>query len=241
MVSQKQPLREDNNISLTGQWTIIGAGPAGIAAVGKLLDSGIDPAQIIWLDPEFKVGDFGQKWRSVSSNTTVKLFQNFLNSCPSFQYSNCSIDFPLNNLPPNDTCLLETMADPLQWVSDHLCQKVHSIQTMASEITLHDGQWSISLSNKNSNIITKKIILAIGAEPCQLNLPNLITIPINDVVDLKRLRQVCSPNDTIAVFGSSHSAIVALYNLTAIGAKIINFYRSPLKYAVAYDDWILYD
>ena len=43
-------------------WTVIGAGPAGIAAVGRLLDHGIVGEQIAWIDPEFGAGDFGTKW-----------------------------------------------------------------------------------------------------------------------------------------------------------------------------------
>jgi len=33
------------------KWTVIGAGPAGIAAVGKLIDSGVKPLEIAWVDP----------------------------------------------------------------------------------------------------------------------------------------------------------------------------------------------
>ena len=59
-------------------WTVIGAGPAGIAAVGKLLDHGIAPEEIAWLDPAFSAGDLGAKWRSVSSNTQVGFFLSYL-------------------------------------------------------------------------------------------------------------------------------------------------------------------
>ena len=38
-------------------WTVIGAGPAGIAAVGRLLDHGIVGEQIAWIDPEFDIAD----------------------------------------------------------------------------------------------------------------------------------------------------------------------------------------
>ena len=42
-------------------WTVIGAGPAGIAAVGRLLDHGIAPEEIAWIEPEFTAGDIGGK------------------------------------------------------------------------------------------------------------------------------------------------------------------------------------
>jgi cation diffusion facilitator CzcD-associated flavoprotein CzcO len=43
------------------KWAIVGAGPAGIATVGLLLDNKVDARDILWIDPDFKVGDFGQK------------------------------------------------------------------------------------------------------------------------------------------------------------------------------------
>ena len=49
------------------KWAIIGAGPAGIAAIGKLLDIGTAPKDILWVDPAFNVGDLGDKWAPVSS------------------------------------------------------------------------------------------------------------------------------------------------------------------------------
>ena len=90
----------------TNQWTVVGAGPAGIAAVGKLLDSGVLPSSIAWVDPAFKVGDLGQKWRKVLSNTKVSLFLKYLRHCESFQYEKAG-DFNLNHLDENSTCLLE--------------------------------------------------------------------------------------------------------------------------------------
>jgi cation diffusion facilitator CzcD-associated flavoprotein CzcO len=68
------------------EWIVVGAGPAGIAAVGKLIDHGISPKKIGWIDPDFQVGDLGKKWSQVSSNTTVDLFIRFLKNCKAFSY-----------------------------------------------------------------------------------------------------------------------------------------------------------
>lgn len=222
-----------------GLWAVIGAGPAGIAVVGKLLDAGIDPKEILWIDPDFKVGDLGQKWRSVSSNTKVKLFLDFLNACSSFRYQECPINFQLNHLPKEENCFLHAIADPLEWVSNHLQQRVRPFKTFAEELKAENGQWEIT--TRDGKFLAKNVVLAIGAEPSTLSLPGPTLLPIEQTVDLDLLKKVCSKNDTVAVFGSSHTAIVALYNLAAIEAKVFNFYRSPLKYAVYLDDWILFD
>ena len=40
------------------QCTVVGAaGPAGIAAIDKLLDHGITASNILWVDPLFTVGE----------------------------------------------------------------------------------------------------------------------------------------------------------------------------------------
>lgn len=38
--------------------TVIGAGPAGLACVGNLLDTLPSSDKILWIDPQFQVGRF---------------------------------------------------------------------------------------------------------------------------------------------------------------------------------------
>src|SRR5690242_17381569 len=102
-------------MTMTYQWAVIGAGPAGIATVGKLLDAGIQPKEIAWIDPKFSVGDFGTLWRDVPSNTKVVSFLRFLNASPAFSYATCEQDFAINHVPPEQNCQLHLMAEPLQW------------------------------------------------------------------------------------------------------------------------------
>lgn len=223
----------------TFQWAVVGAGPAGIAAVGKLLDAGINASRILWLDPHFNVGDLGAHWRNVSSNTRVKLFVDFLNNSPSFTYKDAP-DFELNHLPPQDTCLLNFMVQPLQWVSDHLSKKVIAEKTMVHHMELSENRWS--LQGDTTTFHAQNVILATGAEPESLQYPGVETIPFDVSIDKERLSKVVTPKDTIAVFGSSHSAIIIINHLVDLGVKkIINFYRSPCRYAVDMGDWILFD
>lgn len=222
------------------QWTVIGAGPAGIAAVGKLLDQGIPAAEIAWVDPEFKVGDFGTRWRNVHGNTKVELFLKFLHSCKAFNYKNCSEKFPIDSAVPTSTCLLNLMAEPLQWVSDHLKEKVSAYFDFAEQLTLNQRVWSIQL--KQSLLLSKQVILATGAEPKHLSFSSIPTIPLSIALDAEQLTSHVHEEETVAVFGSSHSAVLALKNLIENGTKkVINFYQEPLRYAVQLDNWILFD
>lgn len=222
------------------QWTVIGAGPAGIAAVGKLLDNGISADQILWCDPHFKVGDLGMYWANVSSNTKAKLFTDFLNASPAFAYEFAAENFALKDLNPEETCTLKYAVEPLQWVSDQLVKQVETQQTTINSMALSDRLWSLSDGKKTYK--SHNVILATGALPSNLNYPGVDVIPFDTAIDKERLAKIVNPEETYAVFGSSHSAIIILRYLVEMGAKkVINFYRSPCRYAIDMNDWILFD
>jgi hypothetical protein len=221
-------------------WAIIGAGPAGIASIGKLIDLGVPAKKIAWIDPAFTVGDFGTLWRNVPSNTKVSSFIHFLKACHSFKYDSCATDFTLNQIAHNATCQLSLMAEPLQWISDHLKREVHTIEEFAENLTLNNRLWHIQL--KNQTLRATHVILATGANAKTLGFSSPDIIRLSDAIDETQIRHHVNPTDTIAVFGSSHSAILVLRNLVNLNAhKVINFYRSPLQYATYLKDWILFD
>lgn len=222
------------------QWAVIGAGPAGIAAVGKLLDNNIPAKSILWIDPQFKVGDLGQFWRNVSSNTSVERFTDFLNAADSFQYSKASHDFPLSELPPENTCKLAEVVHPLQWVTDHLRETVVAEMTSIHKIHLAERQWH--LFSEAHVYQAQNVILATGSKALGLENNQLETIPFEIAIDQEKLNTVINKEDRVAVYGSSHSAVIILRHLVEAGVKnIINFYRSPCRYAVNMGDWTLFD
>jgi cation diffusion facilitator CzcD-associated flavoprotein CzcO len=220
-------------------WTVIGAGPAGIAAVGKLLDHGIAPEEIAWIDPAFAAGDLGGKWRSVSSNTQVGLFLSYLNGSSAFRFS-AAPPMPLRQVDPQETCALALVADPLVWVTEHLRERVQAFETTATALFLERRQWRIG--TEHQELASKNVILAVGAVPKKLPYSQLREIPLEVALDPEKLAEEPLENATVAVFGSSHSSMIALPHLLRHPVeKVINFYRSPLRYAVYLDDWILFD
>jgi len=222
------------------EWAVIGAGPAGIAAVGKLLDHGILASKICWIDEAFKVGDFGTRWANVPSNTRVELFTRFLQSVRAFDYQAHATDFALATLDPTQTCELNKMAAPLQWVTQALSRQVHCVTAQAQSLEHKNNGWQIDL--KEQIIIAKQVILANGAEPKTLNLSNQNILPLHIAMDHEKILNHIRQDETIGVFGSSHSAILVLRNLVAANVKkIINFYRSPLLYAIYMPEGILFD
>ncbi|OGT31808.1 MAG: hypothetical protein A3E87_02410 [Gammaproteobacteria bacterium RIFCSPHIGHO2_12_FULL_35_23] len=225
-------------------WVVIGAGPAGILAVGKLLDAGIAAQEIAWIDPEFSVGDMGKYWYQVPSNTRVKLFNKFLNTAQAFNYQNCPQQFVLQ-APAEETCLLSEVVAPLLWITQSLGEQVASFKTRVNFIKWQQGHWLLEGADAQS-ISAQNIIMATGAEPItklkELNSESKI-IPLAVALNPDLLKNAVEKHDKITVLGSSHSAVLVLKNLLDLQAEleIINLYRSPLCFAVDMQSWIMFD
>lgn len=221
-------------------WSVVGAGPAGIMAVGLLLDAGVHGGDILWIDPHFQAGDFGRLWGEVNSNTRVTLFRQFLFGVASFDYKNRDKSFSFDQLDDQAFTELQYVTDPLLWVTEQLCKKVVTEKLDVKSCSVENGSWKLE-TNKNS-FFSEKVILATGSESKSLDHPGVEKISLTDALTPSVLRSRCHADDVVAVFGSSHSAMIAIRNLVECGVNnIVNFYLSPLRYAVILEDWILYD
>ncbi|HBB53206.1 MAG TPA: pyridine nucleotide-disulfide oxidoreductase, partial [Legionellales bacterium] len=137
--------------------------------------------------------------------------------------------------------LLNFANQPLQWITENLRKKVTSIESKVIGLKLENRRWILSLPQRT--ILARNVIVAPGAEPHSLNIPSVEEIPLEKALDPSQLTQLCGIDDKIAVFGSSHSAILVLKTLMedCNVSQVYNFYRSPLSYAVYLDEWILFD
>ncbi|MCX7117504.1 MAG: FAD-dependent oxidoreductase [Legionellales bacterium] len=207
-------------------WSVIGAGPAGLAAVGQLLDAGIQPQQVAWIDPTFRVGDFGTRWKHVVSNTPCSSFIKYYQAFGSFSFHARAKPFMIEKIASENVCPLLLAAEPLQWITHLLQNQVFSFSDTAVTLKLAQTGWKIHLKS-GKMLTTQKIILAIGAEPNVLPFPQLSTISLKDALDINQLQTKISPEDVIAVFGAYLSARNVSENLAKTGVKsIIHFYRS---------------
>lgn len=220
----------------TYHWAVIGAGPAGIAAIAKLLDSGVSQGDIIWLDPYFEVGDMGRYWSNVSSNTKAKYFSDFLRAYKCFDYHG---QFELSTLDQNQTCMLSKIVEPLMHITKHLRTQVINYQTWVTSLTSTEKHWLID--SELGKFKAQKVILAPGCQPQKIAYMGLEELTLNHAIDIKKLKSKFQADKTYAVFGSSHSAIIVIKNLVELGAKFINFYKSPIRYALEMNNWILFD
>ena len=210
-------------------WAIVGAGLAGITALAVLINCGVEPSSIAWIDTEFAVGRVGKYYRNVPGNIQISRMLLYVNNCPYFKDITSSSLQALYTYDVEEFKLLQVIADPLQDFTDYLRNQVVSVQTSITSLTLVNDQWV--LEGGDCSITAQKVILAIGAEPKRLtyDIPEIL---LDDALDKDKLATLVSPDDTIAVFGGMHSAILVLKYLSENCSvkQIINFYIEPYFY-----------
>ena len=211
-------------------WTVIGAGPAGIAAVGQLLDAGIPATRIAWIDPTFTVGELGTSWKRVMSNTPAESFMKVYQAFDSFEFSQCQEKFMIKRLNPENRCPLILAAQPLQWITERLKTKVTAIIGMVEKLCQTTHGWQLQLASGQC-LNTQKVILALGAESMTIPYPSLTTISLKTAANSTLLERAGDPEECIAVFGAYQSARTVQENLAKVKVKkIIHFHRSERSF-----------
>lgn len=211
------------------EWAIIGAGVGGITALAVLLDSGVEPSNVVWIDPEFNIGRMGKYYRNIPGNVQTQRLLLYLHECPYFKDINSCYKDALYTYALDEYQPLHVIVDPLIDFTKYLCSQVVSIQDTINSLAYHDDYWSVQ--GTNTIINAKKVILAIGAYPKRLNY-DIPEIPLDNALDKDILATYVSPDDCVAVFGGMHSAILILKYLSECCSvkQIINFYIDPYFY-----------
>ena len=211
------------------QWAVVGAGPGGIAIVGKLIDNGVDPESILWVDPEFMVGDLGTKWSKVRGNTMANRQVSFLRGSEAFGPQSEISKFPIFSLNQQETCELSYAVEPLQWITERLKSRVAWVESRATGLRMEGRAWR--LSTTAGDVTVKNVVLALGSDAKKLDYDKPV-IALEDAFDSERLATHVKRGDKIAVFGSLHSGMYVTMNLIEdIGARVVNIYRSDLRFA----------
>ncbi len=222
-------------------WVIVGAGTAGIAALGKLLDEGNDPQKICWIDPEFNAGDLGKSWYKVSSNTKVSLFTDYFKTFKAFEYDQNSDS--MSQLDSEKTCELSYAANTLKATTQKLIEKVQTIKGFVTQLK-SGANCTWQIIGKDIDVHTQKVILAVGSEPNALPYSTPV-LPMETALNPDKLSSLDLQDKNIAIFGSSHSAVIVVQSLLKLNANVFNFYRSPTAYALPMSNengnWVLHD
>lgn len=203
-------------------WAVVGAGFAGITALAVLLDSGVEPSTIAWIDPEFNVGRVGKYYRDVPGNVQTQHLTEYVENCPLFKTITSAALDKLYTYPAEQFQSLHVIVDPLLDFTAYLQNLVVPMQNTVSSLTRTDYGWRVE--HCGGFINAKKVILAIGAHPKSLPY-GVPEIPLDDALNKNKLLQLVSCNDSVAVFGAMHSAMLVLKHLSENCVKrMINFY-----------------
>ena len=217
--------------ALHASWTVVGAGPTGIKAVGLILDSGVPANQIVWLDREFNVGRMGKHYKNVPVNGRVSQYIAFLNECKIFREINSDALNYLCNLPLDYAPDLKVIVDPLFDITKYLIKKVHVIKDEMVALDFHHDKWTIK--THKTKFSSDNVVLATGAHPRTLSYEGVPQIPLDIALDKNTLAACINEEDTVAVIGSGHSSILILKYLSELPvAQVINFYNKPVVYPV---------
>lgn len=213
-------------------WLIIGAGPSGIATLGVLIDIGVNPEKICWLDPEFNVGRMGAHYSNVPANSKTKEFVYFVNACKVFQ--ECA-DYPamqaLLHYDLEQRYTLGIIIEPLKCITSHLRTKIQSVQESLSGLYFEKGMWQV-VTNKDTRLTSQHVVLATGCYPRTLDYENQKIIPLDIALDQSALKTLVTADDIVGVVGGAHSAILLLKFLSEMPVKFIyNLYKTPIEYA----------
>ncbi|KAF2429853.1 hypothetical protein EJ08DRAFT_650078 [Tothia fuscella] len=226
---------------------IIGAGPAGLTVASNLLDQGA--SKICIFDPAFNAGRINEKYREVPSNTKAGLFVQWATGTKAFSeiinHAPSGNAFEkLKSLDPNKTCQLSDAVDVAKLLSDGLRihPKVTIVTSTIDHLAKHKDTWRLP----QSDISASRVVLAPGSHPrgnpMLNNYPHITAIDLDIALAPTKLRKAVPSGSTVGIIGSSHSAILALKNTFDLeDVSIVNFYRSPLLYAIYKEDYILYD
>ena len=226
---------------------VIGAGPGGLTCASNLLDQGL--SKICMVDPSFTAGRINEKYREVPSNTKVGMFAQWATGTNTFLSIIESSPRPnpyerLLSFDQDKGCILGDAIDVAKMLSDGLRRdpRVDSVLGRIGLISKDRNMWDLP----EHNIKAKRVVLAQGSHPKPHDLanryPHLTPLDLDICLKPSALQFAVRPGSKVGVVGSSHSAVLAMKNLYEHDkVSVVNFYRSPLLYAIYKDGWILYD
>ena len=226
------------------RFAVIGAG-AGSLVVGLLLDLGLKTEDIVWVDPEFKVGRLGQYYQNVVANAKTKIFIEFLQGCKTFgECSSPAID-RLYGLDLEQEYDLKFIVEALQDITTYLRSKIISLTDYLIDLQFDDNRngWIITLKS-GIQFFSTNVVLATGSHPRTLDYEECKNIiPLDEAIDPYKLPHYVNDQDTVAVVGSAHSAILLLKYLSELSVpRVFNFYTTPIVYPTPMEGgWVLHE
>ncbi|GAB1207782.1 Monooxygenase AgnR1 [Aspergillus pseudonomiae] len=217
---------------------VVGAGPAGLAVIGNLLEKQLG-GKIAWIDPYFQAGRVNRKYREVPSNTKVALFQAYATAVQPFRsvINSTRIPSPFSTMAKLDqekTCHLHHAADMVRALSEGITKmdQVYACRgyVTAANLVENTSSWTVRIQRADHldevEVITPRLILCTGSSPTEVPIPvcgqHIERLDLDVVLRPSDLVSYLPRNEprTVGVVGASHSAILALLNLVDLAHRV---------------------
>lgn len=228
------------------EFLVVGAGPAGLCAVGRLIELKIKPQAILWVDPHFEVGDFGtvlSAGSSVPGNTKVESYMRVIAAINKIIEA-CGVkpvnDFKMKEISPSIECALSLATEPFKALTQRLMTLVPPIPGKVVSINEQsDGAHANIISNtgESRTVLANHVILATGSVPKMLDFELESPKPFlncNTSFIASELSALIASDPSIkrvAVIGSSHSAALSVMQLLNAGCEVHHFMVGDYRYA----------
>ena len=239
MQSKKDRNPVKSPIARSYDWVVVGGGIAGILSIGTLIENGVSPSSIAWVDKEFNVGALGKNYQNVPGNLSTRQWISALENC---SYLKKCPHNPIEYLKKYDLDSfypLSIIVKPMQHISNWLLTHVNGFKSKVIKIDSNNNAWHLTLSD-TTQLQAHKVILATGSHPRSLDYGRIQEIPLPVALNQVKLAEHVGIHDTVAVVGSSHSAVIALMFLSQLPVKnIVHFYTRPFLYTQQTEEGIV--
>lgn len=210
---------------------IVGAGITGLLLLHLLAQTQRIPlSEIVIIDPHLDGGALARQWSDVPSNTpwekTLTAFRQYI---PSVSLPSWATALPSDE--PTPLAVIARLV--LETVRPHL-SSVSIVQGLCTEAAYSDGRWLLH-TDTGKVISVASIVFTQGATPKALGLP-IPSIPLEIALDTARLRRILQPNQSVLIFGTSHSGTLVIRNTLECNVTAVTaVYRGSVPFQWARD------
>ncbi len=207
---------------------VIGLGPAGCLFLASLPPEKLG-SQILAIESGCIGGDLARLYGNVVANLTRTEMESAFRKIP--QWSTLSEFHYFSKYQESQCPLLSDVCKQLRELMKPILAKITVKFGTVYRLEKDVEGWKIH--TKSETIQTRKVILCTGAIPIQMDLPKSV-IPLEVALHKQNLANFISPDNSVVVFGTSHSGTLILRNLKDVGCKRVSaIYKcdTPFRWA----------
>jgi len=207
--------------------TIIGYGITGMLALA-ILQENIELSKVCIIDPHFDGGLLLRDYGDLLSNTPLsKTIDALKRIQSSYVLPDEYVSYDINKITP-----LYILVHIIRDFTKNYLLKTTNYETKVISLK-YDSVWKIQTED-NKTIESRVIFMCHGSKPKQLKC-NIPSIPLHIALNKNMLKKYVKKNESVIVFGTSHSGTLVLENLEELSIKTTAIYKHKVPFLFAKD------